>query len=134
MTWRSHILPLYLIPSKAQLTIWVPGSDTTVIEGGDWYSDFIFQRSVGNKDFGVSARKLDAYYGGDGRRDRTRACWRSVQGAYQGCIHGTSVSGLFRRRRGTLLPFQEAESTGSTSIYTILFPPLLAPSQTSLPS
>jgi hypothetical protein len=61
---------------------------------------------VGNND-------LDSEYGGDGRRDRTRACWRSVQGAYQGCIFGTSVSCVSRRRRGTLLPFQEAESTGS---------------------
>jgi len=45
-------------------------------------------KSVSNKD-------LDAKYGGDGGRDRTRACWRSVHGACQGCIHGTSGSRVF---------------------------------------
>jgi len=65
-------------------------------------------------------RKLDAKHSGDGRRDRTRACCRSVHGAYQGRIHVISVSGVSRRRRGSLLPFQMAESAILLHLYDSL--------------
>jgi hypothetical protein len=38
--------------------------------------------------FCVGSNDFEANYGGDGRRNRTRACLRSVQGVYQGCIRG----------------------------------------------